>query len=196
MELYRLAPHGSAAVLTVGLDREASLLVTGGESKLVHLFDLASHEGRGATPRPSAAAGAAPANRPQALQPMETFRCSSVVHSVSLTAPGDHLAVGLSDCTEVYQLFHKEAYEEVTDDDELMLVTRNGVINRQPASEIRVIGRNTQGVRLVNLDDGDELMDVARVIEDTNGEALEEENGDEAAAGAVAEGGDGVEADG
>jgi DNA gyrase subunit A len=55
------------------------------------------------------------------------------------------------------------AAKEVTDEDELMFVTRKGVINRQHASEIRVIGRNTQGVRLVSLDKGDELMDVARV---------------------------------
>ena len=59
------------------------------------------------------------------------------------------------------------AVKEVADHDELMLVTRNGVINRQPTDEIRVIGRNTQGVRLINLDDGDELVDVARVITET-----------------------------
>ncbi|MFQ5690847.1 MAG: DNA gyrase subunit A [Gemmatimonadota bacterium] len=59
--------------------------------------------------------------------------------------------------------------KEVTDEDELLLITRNGVINRQPAREIRVIGRNTQGVRLVNLDEGDAVVDVARVIEE-NGE--------------------------
>jgi DNA gyrase subunit A len=58
------------------------------------------------------------------------------------------------------------AIREVTDDDELMLVTRNGVINRQSAAEIRVIGRNTQGVRLIMLDEGDELVDVARVIDE------------------------------
>ncbi len=58
------------------------------------------------------------------------------------------------------------AIKEVTDEDELMLVTRNGVINRQPAREVRVIGRNTQGVRLVSLDDGDEVVDVARIIPD------------------------------
>ncbi|MDT8435404.1 MAG: DNA gyrase subunit A [Gemmatimonadota bacterium] len=58
------------------------------------------------------------------------------------------------------------AVKEVTDDDELMLVTRSGVINRQHAAEIRVIGRNTQGVRLVALDAGDEVMDVARVAAD------------------------------
>ncbi len=55
---------------------------------------------------------------------------------------------------------------EVNDQDELIFVTRNGVINRQRASEIRVIGRNTQGVRLVALDDKDKLMDVARIAEE------------------------------
>ena len=62
------------------------------------------------------------------------------------------------------------AVREVTDDDELMFVTRNGVINRQSADEIRVIGRNTTGVRLVALDEGDELVDIARLI-DPVGEA-------------------------
>jgi len=71
----------------------------------------------------------------------------------------------------------------VTDEDELMFVTRQGVINRQHAREIRVIGRNTQGVRLVSLDEGDELMDVARVVGDlANG-------GDEADAGDAADDG-------
>jgi DNA gyrase subunit A len=54
--------------------------------------------------------------------------------------------------------------KEVTDSDELILVTRNGVVNRQPAREIRTIGRATQGVRLVNLDKGDAVVDVARVL--------------------------------
>ena len=54
---------------------------------------------------------------------------------------------------------------EVTDDDELMLVTKKGVINRQPANQISVIGRNTQGVRLIALDNKDTLVDVARVID-------------------------------
>jgi DNA gyrase subunit A len=53
-----------------------------------------------------------------------------------------------------------------------MLVTRGGVINRQPASQIRVIGRATQGVRIIALDDGDELMDIAKVAADLDvGEA-------------------------
>jgi DNA gyrase subunit A len=49
-------------------------------------------------------------------------------------------------------------------DDELVMITRNGVVNRQPVAQIRVIGRNTQGVRLIMLDDADEVVDVARLI--------------------------------
>jgi len=67
------------------------------------------------------------------------------------------------------------AAKEVIDEDELMLVTRNGVINRQRADEIRVIGRNTQGVRVISLDEGDELIDLARVARD-----LEDPEADEA----------------
>jgi DNA gyrase subunit A len=57
--------------------------------------------------------------------------------------------------------------KEVTDSDELIFVTRNGVVNRQLAREIRTIGRATQGVRLGNLDKGDAVVDVARVLADT-----------------------------
>ncbi|MDP2954953.1 MAG: DNA gyrase subunit A [Longimicrobiales bacterium] len=69
------------------------------------------------------------------------------------------------------------AMRSVTEDEQLMVITRNGVVNRQHVHEIRVIGRATQGVRLVNLDEGDAVMDVARVIaedeDETNGEAEE-----------------------
>ena len=48
--------------------------------------------------------------------------------------------------------------------DELMLITSKGIIIRQPVKQIKVIGRSTQGVKLMNLDPGDKLKDVARVI--------------------------------
>jgi len=63
----------------------------------------------------------------------------------------------------------------------LMLITRNGVVNRQSADDIRIIGRATQGVRLVSLDEGDAIVDVARVIPDdagVNGEDLDGEGSD------------------
>ena len=63
------------------------------------------------------------------------------------------------------------AIKEVFPGDELMLITRAGVINRQRVNEIRVIGRATQGVRLLSLDEGDALVDVARLVpEDESGE--------------------------
>ncbi len=63
------------------------------------------------------------------------------------------------------------AVKAVHPSDELMLVTRNGVVNRQRVEEIRVIGRATQGVRLLNLDENDELVDLARVMGDNGGGA-------------------------
>ena len=54
----------------------------------------------------------------------------------------------------------------------MMMVTRNGVIIRVPVEGIRVIGRNTQGVRVMNLDEGDAVMDVARVIEEDEADEL------------------------
>lgn len=68
------------------------------------------------------------------------------------------------------------ALKEVLEDDELMMITRKGVIIRVPAAGIRVIGRNTQGVKLMNLGKGDTVMDVARVIrEDEEPEVVAEE---------------------
>ena len=52
----------------------------------------------------------------------------------------------------------------VADGDQLMVITRNGVVNRQRVDEMRVIGRLTQGVRVVNLDKGDSVVDVALVV--------------------------------
>lgn len=65
------------------------------------------------------------------------------------------------------------AVNGVEDEDELMIVTLNGILIRQPIHEISSIGRNTQGVRLINLDDDDEVMDVARVISQNNGDGSE-----------------------
>jgi DNA gyrase subunit A len=54
--------------------------------------------------------------------------------------------------------------KEVLTDDELMLITQKGIIIRQPVNQIKAIGRATQGVKLINLDAGDKLVDVARVV--------------------------------
>ena len=62
----------------------------------------------------------------------------------------------------------------VEDDDELMLVTQQGKIIRMVASDIRPIGRTTQGVRLIEIDQADSVVAVARLVEkntDGNGGA-------------------------
>jgi DNA gyrase subunit A len=47
--------------------------------------------------------------------------------------------------------------------DELMMITANGMIIRTGLDEIRSIGRNTQGVRLIKLKEGDKLVAAARI---------------------------------
>jgi len=69
------------------------------------------------------------------------------------------------------------ALKEVIPDDELMVITRKGVIIRLPVNDIRVIGRNTQGVKIINLDEGDTVQDVARVVNEEEG-GEEEPTGD------------------
>jgi DNA gyrase subunit A len=54
---------------------------------------------------------------------------------------------------------------EVVEDDEVMLITRGGIVIRTKVKGISEIGRNTQGVRLIGLEAGDQLIDVARVEE-------------------------------
>ncbi len=79
------------------------------------------------------------------------------------------------------------ALKEVIPDDELMMITRQGVIIRLPVDGIRVIGRNTQGVRVMNLDSGDAVVDVARVVKEDEGGAEPAAGGDEVAPTAAVE---------
>jgi DNA gyrase subunit A len=51
----------------------------------------------------------------------------------------------------------------VHDNDDVMLITMQGMVNRTHASEIRVTGRNTQGVRLMNLNEQDRVASVAKI---------------------------------
>jgi DNA gyrase subunit A len=71
------------------------------------------------------------------------------------------------------------ALKEVIPEDELMMITRQGVIIRLPVEGIRVIGRNTQGVKVMNLDPGDAVVDVARVVKEEEGGADSAAGGDE-----------------
>ena len=51
----------------------------------------------------------------------------------------------------------------VTDEDEIFMMTAKGKIQRIKAADVNVIGRNTQGVRIMNVDEGDSLVAVVRI---------------------------------
>ena len=71
---------------------------------------------------------------------------------------------------------------EVVDKDELVIITNKGMVIRQAVRNIRVMGRNTQGVRVINLKDGDMIADIAKVItedEHLNGNNNNSNNGAE-----------------
>ena len=53
----------------------------------------------------------------------------------------------------------------VTDDDQVMLISQQGMILRTRVGAIRSIGRATQGVRLIEMDEGDEVVAVAKLAE-------------------------------
>src|SRR5258706_458673 len=55
--------------------------------------------------------------------------------------------------------------QQVTEDDQLMLVTNAGKIIRMRIKDIRIIGRNTQGVRLIELEEGERVVSLARLAE-------------------------------
>ncbi|HKU14140.1 MAG TPA: DNA gyrase subunit A [Steroidobacteraceae bacterium] len=63
----------------------------------------------------------------------------------------------------------------VKPDDEIMLISSSGTLVRTPAGEISIQGRNTQGVRLIRLDEGDRLVGLERIVAD----AAEGEEGGE-----------------
>lgn len=66
------------------------------------------------------------------------------------------------------------AMKEVNDSDELVIITTGGMVIRQSVAELRIMGRNTQGVRLIRLNEGDDIADIARVIpEEENGNGVE-----------------------
>ena len=68
----------------------------------------------------------------------------------------------------------------VEEDDEVMLISCNGVLVRTSVNEVSILGRNTQGVRLIRLDDKDTLVGMTRIVEEHAVIGGEELEGDEA----------------
>ncbi len=62
------------------------------------------------------------------------------------------------------------AVSKVTDNDEVMLTTNGGMVIRIPLSKTRTIGRNTLGVRLIKLDEGDTVSSLAKLPADELGD--------------------------
>ena len=82
----------------------------------------------------------------------------------------------------------------VTDEDELMLMTNSGQSVRIPVKEIRETGRSAQGVRLINLAEGEQLQDLARVPKE-EADDEEESTADEVITDEAGENADGQSSD-
>lgn len=66
----------------------------------------------------------------------------------------------------------------VKDDDEIMMFTQGGQAVRSPVKDVRIIGRTTQGVRLINLAEGDKLIGICRIIDAKDDDISAEDSAD------------------
>jgi DNA gyrase subunit A len=66
----------------------------------------------------------------------------------------------------------------VRDSDDIMLITAGGMVNRTHVREIRVVGRNTQGVRVMGLKEGDKIASLAKVAPEEGEDIGESESGE------------------
>jgi len=85
----------------------------------------------------------------------------SNISDYRITARGGKGIITLKTCEKVGHLL---AIMDVLDSDDLLLITAKGLVIRQKVEDVNVMGRNTQGVRLVRLDKDDKVGDVARVV--------------------------------
>ena len=65
---------------------------------------------------------------------------------------------------------------EVVDEDDLMIITSQGIMIRQSIKNINIIGRNTQGVKLIKLDEKSSIASVTKVIQEEEEESDDEDN--------------------
>jgi len=71
------------------------------------------------------------------------------------------------------------AMMEVVDRDELVIISTQGMVIRQSVKDLRVMGRNTQGVRVIRLNEHDSIADIARVVPEEDEEINGNGNGKE-----------------
>ncbi len=67
------------------------------------------------------------------------------------------------------------ALMEVIDTDELVIITSHGMVIRQSVKDLRVMGRNTQGVRVIRLKDDDSIADIAKVLSEEQEDEIAKE---------------------
>ena len=64
---------------------------------------------------------------------------------------------------------------EVVDEDDIMIITTKGIMIRQSVSAIRTIGRNTQGVRLIKMDDDSFIASITKIVKEEDTEDFDTE---------------------
>ncbi|RKZ95451.1 MAG: hypothetical protein DRQ46_08455, partial [Gammaproteobacteria bacterium] len=67
---------------------------------------------------------------------------------------------------------------QVRDEHQIMLITNGGTLVRTPVKDVSIVGRNTQGVKLINLTKKEKLVGLERVLEEED-ESEDESEGDE-----------------
>ncbi len=84
----------------------------------------------------------------------------SDVHEYRVTNRG---AKGVGTLKVTEKVGHLVAILDVADSDDLMIINRSGIAIRTPVEDVRVIGRNTQGVKLIRLNDNDSISSVTKI---------------------------------
>lgn len=91
------------------------------------------------------------------------FGKRSELNSYRLTGRGGKGIITVKTSDKVGKMI---SIKEVTDTDDLMIITNKGILIRQKMKDIRVMGRNAQGVKVIKLSEGDHISAVARIIEE------------------------------
>ena len=98
----------------------------------------------------------------------------SAISDYRITSRGGKGIITLKTTEKVGKMI---ALMDVLDTDDLLICTANGHVIRERIEDIKVIGRNTQGVRLIRLNENDEVADAARVVREEETSIGEEESG-------------------
>ena len=64
---------------------------------------------------------------------------------------------------------------QVREDCQIMLITDGGTLVRTPVADVSIVGRNTQGVTLIRLNDGEKLVQIAPILTDVSDNAEDDE---------------------